>query len=115
MRPETISLLSDLYDNREAISRKLDESSRESLVRCIQNSVRSGETDREFIRLCKTQLGEFLDLKKYSNCSADERLGSKDKGKLTPLPPDIEKIANELVKVLKQPKPEVRLPEDKKK
>jgi len=112
VRPETISLLSDLYDNREAISRKLDESSRESLLKCIQNAVRSGKIERDFIRLCEAQLKEFVDLNKYS---ADERLGSKDQGKLTPPPPDIEKIANELVKVLNQPKPEVKPSEDKKK
>jgi len=110
VRPETISLLSDLYDNREAISRKLDESSRESLIRYIQNSFRSGEIERDFIRLCKAQLKEFVDLNKYS---ADEKLGSEDKGKLTPA--DVEKFTNELVKVLKQPKPEVKPSEDKKK
>jgi len=112
VRPETISLLSDLYDNREAISRKLDESSRESLLKCIQNSVHSGQIDKDFIPLCKAQLKEFVDLKKYS---ADERLGSKDQGKLTPPPADVEKFTNELVKVLKQPKPEVKPSEDKKK
>jgi len=49
-------------------------------------------------------------LNKYS---ADEKLGSEDKGKLTPA--DVEKFTNELVKVLKQPKPEVKPSEDKKK
>ena len=55
----------------------------------------SGNISRDFFFFCGKHLAEFV---------KSERLGSKDKGRLTPA--DVEKYSNELVRALKPPKPE---------
>jgi hypothetical protein len=100
------TLLSCLYHHRKAVAEKLDADSRKQLIDYIQDALKTKSVSKAFSQFCGSNLSEFV---------MSEKLGSKDKGKLTPPPPDIEKIANELVKVLKQPKPEVKPSEDKKK
>lgn len=98
MAPETLVLLSELYEQRNAISQKLDKSLRCELAEHIESSVSSGEISDEFCDFCDENLKDFTDLDEIAE---SERIRSDDKGKLTPS--DVEKYSNELVRALKEP------------
>jgi hypothetical protein len=97
-------LFSCLYNHREDIARKLDTASRKQLINYIRDALKTNVVSKDFAQFCGSKLSEFV---------MSEKLGLHPEVKLTPA--CIRKIINELEKIPKQPKPEVKLPEDKKK
>jgi len=88
MTLETSNTLRRLHKERETVSRKWDEASRKELLQYLESYLKSGKFSDEFFQFCG---------KKFPS----ERLGSKDKGKLTPA--GVKKIVNEIVEAVKKP------------
>jgi len=89
------TLLFRLHQHRESVAEKLDQSLCDEMISHIEAAGSSGKVSKDFFFFCGKHLAEFV---------KSERLGSKDKGRLTPA--DVEKFTNELVRSLKHPKPE---------
>jgi len=94
MDPEQLLLTLRQNPECKSIFQKLDDASRERLTECVRSSALSENAEDHFLECCGA--ADLVDFGK--------RLGSKDKGRLTPA--DVEKFTNELVSALKHPKPE---------
>jgi len=83
------TLLYQLHQQREAISEKLDNASRQQLIEYIETSVKTCKVGDDLSRFCGKYLPEFMDL---------ERVFPKEKLSKS----DIPIYANKLIKALKE-------------